>query len=269
MKTKLLVFALMLTFLVTCVHSISASSDLETQRNYGYLGYELYYEVNSTKEITVGETTTVKILFITDGDIDDVEIYLLIYCKTKDYYLTSWTGVSLQAGQSIIDSATIQPEEEGEIRCRIDALYLDVDYGDYEYGIVDFAITQARNKTYDELYQELFNLSKRYDALLKNYSSLNKGFTSLEQDLTNLNQSFTEFKQNYNKLSRDYDALNQTYTQLLEDHSELKSKNRINVNELNIYRILTFTFLLIIIILIATTIYLKVRKTRIKAYNSL
>jgi hypothetical protein len=69
---------------------------------------------------------------------------------------------------------------------------------------------------------------------------------------------------NYHNLLADFDALNMSYTALQDSYNELQSDREAITNELSTIRNLMYIFITTTIILIATTAYFAMTKTRIK-----
>lgn len=214
----------------------------ETDVAYGYLGFQLYYEVNSTREVKVGDPISVQLFFMADSNISNVYVFALIYGAGVSYY-KDWTEIDLRTNQTIVETATLQVEEEGELRCTIDALYLDDVSGDWDYGLVDFLVAQAKTTIYDEL---------------------NQNFISLNQSYNDLNEKYSQLEGSYNNLNHSYTSLASDYENLQDDYNELEDKYNMIINELTIYKNLLYVFIIATALFIALTIsvYLKKSKRR-------
>jgi len=207
---------------------------------YGFLGFQLYYEVNSTIEVKVGDPISVQLFFRADSNISDVYIFVLIYGAGVSYY-KDWTEMNLTTSQSVVETLTLQAEEEGDIRCTIDALYLDDVDGDWGYGLVDFLMAQAKEITYGELSQNFINLNQSYNELNENYSQSGGNYG-------NLNQNNTSLESNYENLQDNYD--------------ELVGKYNTIINELNMYKNLLYVFITTTVVSIALTIFVYFKKSK-------
>jgi len=161
-KTIFLIFVFIVA--TVTINCIKKAQSTEVKSTYGYLGYQLYYEINSTAEVSMGETINFKVLLSPDADIDDVQIYLSISGAGVSYQ-KSWVGIRLSAYQTIIDTALLEPSSNGEVRCQLEASYLDVTYGDYEYGIINTTIAIVRNLTYSQLSESYDSLNEKYQQL--------------------------------------------------------------------------------------------------------
>ena len=208
------------------IENVSASNG--ESNTLGYLGYELFYEVNATQQVKIGDSITVKIYFETVSDISDVEIYVSINGAGISYD-KNWIGINLRTNQTVVDTLILQATEEGEIICKIEAGYWDDVYGDWEYGMAVFQISEAKITTFAEMEEKLDSLNETYYTLLESYMKLDQLYSLL-------NQSFTDLK-------LSCDTLETNYSQLLNAYNKLKETNEANLNTLTSYQILTYIFI--------------------------
>jgi len=124
-KIVILIFVLILVFATDNIQYAASVPDSEMKSTYGYLGWQLSFMINSTAEVNIGEAIIVKAWFTPDDDIDEVQIYLSISGAGISYE-RSWVGIKLSPSQVITDTASLNPTIEGEVRCQIEAFYLDV-----------------------------------------------------------------------------------------------------------------------------------------------
>jgi len=94
------------------------------------------------------------------------------------------------------------------------------------------------------------NLLGRYNQILSDFNILNSTYHTLLSNFSELQGNYTSLQISYNSLQGLCDSLNSTYTNLM--------------GELNNIRNLMYIFIATTIILIATTIYLAIRKPKIK-----
>lgn len=111
---------------------------------------------------------------------------------------------------------------------------------------------------------EYISLNASYHALLGNYSELLDSSETLETQFNYLNSSYYEIKGSYASLNFTYNALRDMYSQLQLDYNDLESKHDTLTNDLGVARNLSYLFIITTLAFLATTIYLGMRKTKLK-----
>ena len=117
----------------------------------------------------------------------------------------------------------------------------------YSKLLADFG---ALNATYYSLPASYDNLNSTYYTLLSNYSELQGNYNSLQTS--------------YDNLQASYEQLNSSYNTLQDSYGEPQSDQEAITNELSTIRNLMYIFIATTIILIATIVYLVVRKPKVK-----
>ena len=128
---------------------------------------------------------------------------------------------------------------------------------DYESLLADYEEVKAE---YDKLKVEYENLLANYTKLQETYNSLLTNYTELQGDYEALNSNYNVLKANYDSLESSYRDLQRSYDSLNSKYNDLKSR----LADLELYRILTYIFIITTVVFIATTIYFAKRKSKEK-----
>lgn len=123
------------------------------------------------------------------------------------------------------------------------------------------------NSSYYSLLHEYQDLLSNYDDLESDYGSLNTTYTSLlgnhtqlQTDYDYLLSQYNDLESSYGELETTYSSLNSTYDSLKTDYDNLKSTYKTNAEELGIARTLNYVLMISIIVLVASTVYLALKK---------
>jgi len=114
-------------------------------------------------------------------------------------------------------------------------------------------------------------LNATYHALLANYSDLLDDYNELLGSHDSLVTYFDSLNSSYYGLQSSYESLNSTYHDLLDmynqlqsDYDDLESQHDTLTSDMGIVRNLSYLFIIATIVFIATTVYLVIRKTKVK-----
>ena len=99
----------------------------------------------------------------------------------------------------------------------------------------------------DEANQDNYPLMDPYDPIVVKFRVL-----------------YYDLLENYNELVNNYNALNSTHHELLDSYNELQLDQETVINELSTIRNIMYIFTAATVILIATTVYLAIRKPKTK-----
>lgn len=230
-KNFLLVLVIFLCLIVSTGITTFAT---ETNMMCGYLGYELYYEINATQYVEIGCLTNVDCWFWVDSDISDVEIYVSLEGAGVSYERT-WNQPYLKTDQSILETIPIQPTEEGDIVCMIWAFYWDDVYQDWEYGQTQAILLEVKKLTYEDLLGDNVILKDEYTKLTQKWDRL----VQAHEDLENTQLSLEE----------KYANLSNTWEKLVQ-------KNEANLKSLSLYRNIFYVFVVGILVLSTICVWL-------------
>ncbi len=136
----------------------------------------------------------------------------------------------------------------------------------------------ALNATYHALLTNYNDLSDDYISLLDNYNTLLTDHNNLQDDYNelldiydNLVTYFDSLNSSYYGLQSSYESLNSTYYDLLDmysqlqsDYNDLESKQNTLTGDLGTARNLSYLFIIATIVFLATTVYLVIRRPKLK-----
>jgi len=97
------------------------------------------------------------------------------------------------------------------------------------------------------------------------YRNLLGEYNELLSDFSSLNSTYHELLDDYVLIQGNYNSLNSTYNDLLAFYDQLQSDYEATISELNNIRNLMYLFIATTAILIATTVYLVIRKQKVKS----
>jgi len=136
----------------------------------------------------------------------------------------------------------------------------------------------ALNATYHALLANYSDLLDNYSSMLNNYNALLTDHSDLQDDYDVLLDShdvlvayFDSLNSSYYGLQSSYESLNSTYYDLLDmynqfqsDYDDLESQHDTLTGDLGTTRNLSYAFIMTTIVFIATTVYLAIRKPKVK-----
>jgi prefoldin subunit 5 len=127
------------------------------------------------------------------------------------------------------------------------------------------------NVSYNELLLKHDTLKADYVELTENYKELNSthyrlksNYDSLTATYSSLLVSHEELMSAYNKIKSGYDALKDDYEAIKSKYNELKLKNDALTVELNTTKNLSYISIITTTVFITTTLYLVIRKHKMK-----
>jgi hypothetical protein len=136
----------------------------------------------------------------------------------------------------------------------------------------------ALNATYNALLANHSNLLDDYNSLSLDHDTLQNNYNNLQNDYNVLTDShnilvtyFNSLNSSYYELTNNYESLNSTYHDFLEiynllqsDYNDLESQHDTLTGDLGTTRNLSYLFIISTIVFIATTVYLTIRKNKVK-----
>ncbi len=130
-----------------------------------------------------------------------------------------------------------------------------------------FANYSTLYANYEALVESYNTFSTQYGALNSTYASLLNQYNSLQESYTSLNSSLFSQKTNYDALKVSYDSLEENYKTLNQTYHALKAEttnpgfaiDALNT-ELTTTRILLYSFVAVIVALMALIVYIKKKK---------
>lgn len=114
--------------------------------------------------------------------------------------------------------------------------------------------------SYDALQEDYHVINMTYYNYMAMHSYSNSEYESLNATFHNLLAEHVQLKSDYDNLVADRDVLQANYDSLTNDYDELASKYEISTNELNIFRNLSYVFIVTTSGLILATVYFVKRK---------
>lgn len=142
-------------------------------------------------------------------------------------------------------------------------LATDYDYLSSSYSDLESSY-ESLSSTYSDLLDIYGQLQSDYDSLQENYDSLSTDFNTLQALYNSLLANYTNLQGDYNSLNSDYNTLEGDYNSLNSTYNDLQSKHDTLASDLGTTRNLSYIFIITTIIFIATTVYLTIRKPKVK-----
>jgi len=210
-------------------------------KHIGNVGATVWYQIIAPCEVEVNNWFTIDVKFEVDEDIRAYTFFVWIHGSGINHVETiADDGEIIRAGEftrSIIVKAT----ETGAVWCSISLGFYDE--GDHwYYADADYGVCLIRSKTYSSLYFDYNTLSTAHGELAAEYAVL-------QSDLNSLSSSYNSLQSNYDLLRSSYDTLDSRYDAL-----------KTEVNNLYVYRDLSYLLILTTIVFISTTVYFAKRK---------
>ena len=139
---------------------------------------------------------------------------------------------------------------------------------DYNSLSADYS---ALNFTYYDLLNMYNQLQSDYGSLQESFDTLNEDYSSLNSTYHDLLDTYNQLQSDYNSLQESFDTLNNNYSNLQVNYDslhdkweDLKSKNEASKANLSNTWNLSYILIITTLIFIATTVYLAVRKPKVK-----
>jgi len=120
----------------------------------------------------------------------------------------------------------------------------------YAWTNLVLCTTKIVLKTWNELWSENLDLRSNY--------------TKLQGDYDLLNYSYEWYKQMHMYSNSEYEDLNSTYNQYRQEHSHSNTEYNSLVTELEFAKSLNYALIVATIIFLATTVYMVIRKLKVK-----
>ncbi len=131
---------------------------------------------------------------------------------------------------------------------------------------------------YISLNSTYYDLLNMYNQLQSDYGSLQESFDTLNDNYSALNSTYHDLLDTYSQLQSDYDSLQESFDTLNNNYSNLQvnydslhdkwedSESKNEASKANLSNTWNLSYILIIttLIFIATTVYLAVRKPKVK-----
>jgi FtsZ-binding cell division protein ZapB len=127
------------------------------------------------------------------------------------------------------------------------------------------------NSTYYDLLNMYNQLQSDYGSLQESFDTLNYSYSALNSTYHDLLDTYNQLQSDYNSLQENFDTLNNNYSNLQVNYDslhdkweDLKSKNEASKANLSNTWNLSYILIITTLIFIATTVYLAVRKPKVK-----
>jgi hypothetical protein len=102
------------------------------------------------------------------------------------------------------------------------------------------------------------------EELLNENLNLHLNYTQLQRDYESLNYSYELYKQTHKYSNSEYEDLNSAYNQYRQGHSHSNTEYNSLITELEFARSLNYALIVTTIVFLATTVYLVIRKLKVK-----
>jgi hypothetical protein len=227
---------------------------------FGEINHYLYLkgftiEVEAPDEAKAGEDFNVKLTIDIDPLYSEIYINSMIVSFGPSYnpfYKEVWfyhQGIS----EDFSKTYSLKTKDYGRVLCIIKISYV-IDKGtSYEENYEEdfwLDLTYVTYKTREELEDDYYNisfkynsLSYEYDSLKKDYDKLVSEYEKLENDYYNLSSRYRNLDNKYTLLKSDYDNLGGKYESLEEDYNNLSEKLQEQNKMINVFFLTTIVFL--------------------------
>ena len=269
MKRKFVTISLLLIALFLSFSLISSEVKAYIRTDY------LEFEIESPYEVYVGQMFQVQIK-ITNEAGTTVYLTLLrinidgngIGWDNRVYELESSDGIPYAEDETIyqeshtffVNSSKFNPYGSPFI-------WVTIFYGCYilpresDYGYIGYPTCIVSDVDWKTEYETLEN---NFDELKNNYDSLSSNYTELLSSYNLVSLDYDSLQTEYDNLLNNYNSLNSDYNSLQADYNDLKSEHEALTTDVGTTRNLNYLFIITTIIFIATTIYLAIRKPKVK-----